>query len=269
MLGCKHSSFPFKYLGLPLSDSRLCKQDYIPLVQKVSARLTGWGSKLLNIARKLVLVNSVLSSIPIYYMSVFSLPQWALDDLERTRRTFLWQGADPNEGKIHLANWTMICKPKKLGGLGVIELALFNQALLEKWQWQQQETKLWTALFRTLYCATDIHGVDKSYLFQAHLKNSAKFCQCFFLSLPKQGNTVRFWEQDWGLGVLKKQIRNVIYLLHTTTVLLTTSIAANQSSTTVQTKPVNPGNRTATRFAKRTHPVQSPHPTARHIRHRS
>lgn len=47
-----------------------------------------------------------------------------------------------------------------------------------------------------------------------HLKNSTKFSQCFFLRMPKQGNTVRFWEQDWGLGVLKNKF-DMLYTFST------------------------------------------------------
>jgi hypothetical protein len=32
--------------------------------------------------------------------------------------------------------WSEVCKPKKLGGLGVKDLILFNVALLAKWRWR-------------------------------------------------------------------------------------------------------------------------------------
>ena len=112
----------------------------------------------------------------------------------------MWQGATQTERKIHLANWEMICKPKKIGGLGIIELSAFNQALLVKWQWQWQsaEQRLWKGLFQTLHCTDNTNGVDNSYLFIAHLKEITQFCQCFFLRVQGRGDTVRFWDQDWG-----------------------------------------------------------------------
>lgn len=41
-LRCKWSSFPFKYLGLPFLDSKLEKEEFILLIQKINARLSGW-----------------------------------------------------------------------------------------------------------------------------------------------------------------------------------------------------------------------------------
>lgn len=44
----------------------------------------------------------------------------------------------------------MICKPKKMGGLDVMGLGMFNQELLMKWLWQWIELKqrLWKTIFK-------------------------------------------------------------------------------------------------------------------------
>ena len=36
----------------------------------------------------------------------------------------------------HLANWSMICKDKKKGGLDIKDLSTINKALLGKWCWR-------------------------------------------------------------------------------------------------------------------------------------
>jgi hypothetical protein len=73
VLGCKKGTFPIIYLGLPLSDKRLSKVTYLPLLQKSSARLSGWAAKKLLMAARIVLINAVLSALPTYFMSIFSL----------------------------------------------------------------------------------------------------------------------------------------------------------------------------------------------------
>lgn len=48
------------------------------------------------------------------------------------------------ERGIRLANWELVCKPRKIGGLGIIDITVFNDALLAKWYWywNKPESKL-------------------------------------------------------------------------------------------------------------------------------
>lgn len=38
--------------------------------------------------------------------------------------------------KIHLINWDTVCRPKSMGGMGVIDLKSLNHSLLAKWMWR-------------------------------------------------------------------------------------------------------------------------------------
>lgn len=136
LLGCAKGAFPFKYLGLPLSDRVLPRSAYMQLIRKIRDKLSGWTASFLSIAGRMVLVNSVLSLMPTYFMSVFKLPAWVISDIDKIRQNFLWHGVNLDKKKIHLAKWDLVCKPKKMGGLGIIDLTVFNQALLAKWYWQ-------------------------------------------------------------------------------------------------------------------------------------
>lgn len=93
IFGCRQASLPFTYLGIPLSDKRLPKTTYVPLLHKLNKRLGGWAAKFLSMAGRLVLVNSVLSSLLIYLMTVLKLPQWVTKEIDRVRHRFLWHGA--------------------------------------------------------------------------------------------------------------------------------------------------------------------------------
>jgi hypothetical protein len=65
-------SLPCKYLGLPLSLGKLCREDGQKLTAKVAAKLPRWKGRLLNKSRRLTLVISVLSSVVVYHMTMFS-----------------------------------------------------------------------------------------------------------------------------------------------------------------------------------------------------
>lgn len=82
IFGCKRGSFPFRYLGLPLSVRQLRKEDWWPIIGKIEKRIEGWQTKLLSQGGRLVLVNSVLSNLPLYYFSVFGAPKWVLRRIE-------------------------------------------------------------------------------------------------------------------------------------------------------------------------------------------
>ena len=93
-----------------------------------------WKCHYLSKGRKLTLVKSTLSSLPIYHMSLFVIPQKVSLKLEKIHRNFLCK-----EGKLqsrpHLVNWSIIVymKKKKKVGLGIRNLSTLN--LLRKWCW--------------------------------------------------------------------------------------------------------------------------------------
>nr|CAD1819928.1 unnamed protein product [Ananas comosus var. bracteatus] len=82
--GCEVKGFPLTYLGLPLSPKRLCRSDYMPLIEKVDSRLAGWKGLTLSRGGRLVLLNSVLSSIPSHFCSVFHLPVWVVRSIDKS-----------------------------------------------------------------------------------------------------------------------------------------------------------------------------------------
>jgi len=79
---------------------------------------------------RLTLMKSTLSNLSTY--------QWVwligLRNFSKILRFFLWGGIN-EELKFHLVKWLKICSPKQAGGLRVINLTKFNQALLGEWLW--------------------------------------------------------------------------------------------------------------------------------------
>ncbi|KAL0294635.1 UNVERIFIED_CONTAM: hypothetical protein Scaly_3118300 [Sesamum calycinum] len=143
-VGFHEGSLPIKYLGIPLTSSRLTLADCRPLTDKVDARLAGWNHQNLSYAGRLQLIKSVLSTLHMYWASVFILPKGVLKMLERKMRTFLWQG--PSGGRQAKVAWDQICKPKAEGGLGMRSLIIMNQALILKQMWrilQNDGSSIW------------------------------------------------------------------------------------------------------------------------------
>ncbi|XP_039145736.1 uncharacterized protein LOC120282975 [Dioscorea cayenensis subsp. rotundata] len=70
-LNCAVDCLPVTYLGIPISRRRPRKQDWDILIAKVRDRLSSWKARQLSAGGRLILLNSVLSAIPMYWMSIY------------------------------------------------------------------------------------------------------------------------------------------------------------------------------------------------------
>lgn len=91
-LNCKSQSLPFLYLGLPLGASPRLKKTWKPIIDKGRVKLASWKRKLLSFGGRLTLIKSVLSSLPVYYLSIFKMPQSVIMTIDHLRAAFLWVG---------------------------------------------------------------------------------------------------------------------------------------------------------------------------------
>ena len=76
---------------------------------------------------KLTLLKSTLSSLPTYFLSLFTIPTHVANKIEKLQRDFLW--GDP---KTHLLGWDKVCMPIANGGLGIKKLTTFNKSITRK-----------------------------------------------------------------------------------------------------------------------------------------
>ncbi|KAF0897146.1 hypothetical protein E2562_033941 [Oryza meyeriana var. granulata] len=68
--------------------------------------------------------------------------------MDKQRKWFLWAGHDNILGGKYKVNWTRICLPTSLGGLGVLNLENFARALRVRWLWHEWKAseKAWVGL---------------------------------------------------------------------------------------------------------------------------
>nr|XP_025639300.1 uncharacterized protein LOC112734266 [Arachis hypogaea] len=128
---------------LGCANPRLVKT-WKPIIDKVEEKLSLWKAKVLNKAEKLVLIKSVLNSLPVYYLSLFKMAKAVAEKLISLQRRFLWCKEDGRNG-MALVRWEVVQAPKKLGGLGMGDAVIRNIALLFKWWWRfaKEECPLW------------------------------------------------------------------------------------------------------------------------------
>lgn len=78
ILGCKVGSLPSTYLGLPLclgNSSKALRPFGTRLWKGKERRLAGWKAKSLSIGRRVILIQVVISNLPVYFMSKDALCQ--------------------------------------------------------------------------------------------------------------------------------------------------------------------------------------------------
>nr|XP_043625578.1 uncharacterized protein LOC122597003 [Erigeron canadensis] len=150
ILPFEEGQLPVKYLGVPLVSSRLVVRDCKLLVDKVQKRVNDWRNKFLSFAGRVQLINSVLSSIHVYWSSVFILPMSVILDIEQIMRRFLWSQGDMYRGKAKVC-WDGVCLPKEEGGLGIRKLRPFNVALFSVHIWNilMNKKSLWVKWIHT------------------------------------------------------------------------------------------------------------------------
>jgi hypothetical protein len=134
ILGCRREGFPQPYLGLPLSVNKLPMSAFNPYIQKVDRYLGSWQANLLNPMGRTVLINSVLDSLLVYFLSSLQLPPSVIQQMDKRRRAFLWSGliSDTTSAAKCLVAWVSVCNPKELGGLGIKDMGIQNICLLLK-----------------------------------------------------------------------------------------------------------------------------------------
>jgi len=154
-LGCSETNFPFKYLGLPIGANPRSLSTWEPLLEHVTKRLNSWGNKFLSFGGRIVLLNSVINAIPIFYLSFLRMSVKVWGRLVRIQREFLWGGVEGGK-KISWVRWSKVCQPKILGGLGIRDIRLVKLSLLAKWRQRiiQGGEVLWKEVLREKYGET-------------------------------------------------------------------------------------------------------------------
>ncbi|XP_026451075.1 uncharacterized protein LOC113351275 [Papaver somniferum] len=149
ILGMKVMGLGEKYLGIPLLLHRSRHKNCQGIIHNMNNRLQGWRSKIVNQAGRTTQVNSVLSSMGMYQMQVFKLPETSLHQMERIQRSYWWNSYVKSRSQKYIS-WKKVCLPKRLGGLGLKNLCNYNLAFLAKLAWQllHNQDALWAKLLK-------------------------------------------------------------------------------------------------------------------------
>ncbi|KAA0026071.1 uncharacterized protein E6C27_scaffold581G00620 [Cucumis melo var. makuwa] len=145
-MGFARGNLPVRYLGLPLLTGRLRSNDCAPLIQRITSQIRSWNARVLSFAGRLQLVRSVLRSLQVYWASVFVLPAYVHNEVDKILRSYLWRGKEEGRGGIKVA-WVDVCLPFEEGGFGIRDGPSWNIASTLKilWLMLTNSGSLWVA----------------------------------------------------------------------------------------------------------------------------
>jgi hypothetical protein len=126
------------HLGHPMIFSNKDRnRAYNFIYSKFHAKFGSIKANKLNHAGRLQYIKSVLSSIPVYYMSTVLFSKTFIAKINAIIRKFWWAGIqDENPtNPIAFRSWDDICKPTNQGGLGIRDMELINKSLIIHTTW--------------------------------------------------------------------------------------------------------------------------------------
>jgi hypothetical protein len=88
----RFDSLPSSYLGMPLTSNPKRLSTWKPIIENFRRKLSMWRGHMLSMAGRICVIKSVMSSLPIYYMSSFLMPNGVCNILNSIQRRFLWFG---------------------------------------------------------------------------------------------------------------------------------------------------------------------------------
>jgi hypothetical protein len=191
------TTFPMKYLGLPLAVKRLKRSHFQYIEDKAAARLAPLYGRYFKNAGRMALVKSVLSSQAIYPLTALEVPAEPLQAIIKLIRSFFWAGNESaTDGKCKV-NWTAVCRPTYLGGLGILNMDKFARALRLRWPWLA-----WTSPEKPWVGMEDPCNKEDLELFASLTKVNIG-----------DGNKASFWNDPWADGLCPKCIAPSIYAI--------------------------------------------------------
>ncbi|CAH9146737.1 unnamed protein product [Cuscuta epithymum] len=136
-------SFPFTYLGANIHVGRTLNVHFDHILAKFDNKLAGWKHKLLSTGGRMILINHVLNSLPLYHMAVCPIPKSIFHKMERRLTDFLWDRN--NDHKKHVwRRWSKCCFPILENGLGFRSLPHIQKTFFLKLLWKLANGKgLW------------------------------------------------------------------------------------------------------------------------------
>ncbi|KAL0912148.1 hypothetical protein M5K25_018101 [Dendrobium thyrsiflorum] len=107
------------YLGIPIAYKRLKINDFHPLMENITKKLSGWNASLLSLTGRLQFLKYTMTNSIAYWIRGSILPKYVHKFFNKIASKILFFGDALTGRKLHMVAWENVCKPKCKGGLGL------------------------------------------------------------------------------------------------------------------------------------------------------
>lgn len=199
LLGCKIGSLPHTYLGLPLCISKPKIEDFVPMMKRIENSLLSC-STMLSTGDKLTLIKFIFTSMPTFFMCSLMLPKTVVKQINIYLKQCFWRKYGTQETGAALISWEKVCRPKAQGGLGILDIATHNQALLMKYlhKFMNKEDTPWVNIIWETYYQESLPGerMVGSFWWKTVLKLLPMY-KTHARCKANKGDTTLFWTDNW------------------------------------------------------------------------
>ncbi|KAJ3688517.1 hypothetical protein LUZ61_017681 [Rhynchospora tenuis] len=187
------------------------------ILHKLHSKLGGWKRDMLSHARRLTLIKSTLTSLPVHYFSITLFNKGMINSLNKILRKFFW-GKEQDKFLTPIV-WKKTFNSLEEGGLGIRDLHTFNKALMLKNVWALASNKPtgWVQQLNAKYChERGLWGTNTTRNC-SQLWKDIQSIKCFFKDEIcwdlQNGKTVQAqnqpWHHFWKLRTRKDNNQNI------------------------------------------------------------
>ena len=126
-VGFKYLGYRFKPLGYGINDWRW-------IIKNFEKRISLLSYILLSLGGRLLLIQVVLTGIPVYWFALARVPKSLLNSLRQCMLSFLW-GSTDGRIRMHLVDWHTISMPLDYRGWNIKKLDWLCTSLRLKSLW--------------------------------------------------------------------------------------------------------------------------------------
>ncbi|KAL8158478.1 hypothetical protein V2J09_000015 [Rumex salicifolius] len=179
------------YLGMPILNQNITKADFRPLLDKFSAKLSGWKMKSLSLAGRITLTKFVLTSLLVYTMATIPIPVSICEQLDQVCKNFIWESFN-GARRMHKVGCQEVYETLESSVAWEIMVALLHE-----------EGKLWTGVLMGKYIRKKpLTQVSSSHIWRGIQEGVLKVVVKESRWLPGNDLMIRFWSWADQRGAL-------------------------------------------------------------------